>query len=387
MSHLRRVLIYTKVEHTARRQIVHGIGRYVREHHHWQPLIPWADLDQWSLPEGMKVDGVIAYPQTREEIDFLLGLKCPVVCVGPHFTEAKLPRVDWDDRVAGALAVGHLYDLGLRRIAFVGADFRLGYVAKRREGARLAAAERGVDLVAYDIEPGGHQPGNEATVERNAIKWLKGLEPPFGVVAATDFTGFELLQALEAAGIAVPDEAAVISIGGDNVVCPFCDPALSSVELPGEIVGYEAAKLIDRLFENQKPAKGIFIPPLRVVARRSSDTLTTSDEMVRLALRFIRDHAGEAIGVHNVLAAVPISRRPLEIRFKKVTGHTLQKEIWRMRLGRAKDLLIDTSLSVAEIANRCGFSEPQRMTEVFSRELDTSPGAFRRSHQNQELIG
>lgn len=381
MSRLRRVLIFTKLEHTARRQIVQGIGRYARERHRWQPMIPWADLDDWSFPKGMKVDGVIAFPQTREEIDFLLDLKQPVVCVGPHFSEVKLPRVDWDDELAGRLAVGHLAGLGMKRIAYVGSDFRAGYVSKRLAGARCAAAEHGLVFDTLDLEPGGHQAGKEATVAKRAVKWLRGFEPPFGTVAATDLTGLELLDALRAAEIEVPEAAAVVSIGGDNVLCPFCDPALSSVELPGEQVGYEAARLLDQLMDKQKPLREIRVPPLRVVARRSSDVIATNDEMVRLALGLIRDYASEPIGVCDVLAAVPLSRRPLELRFKRETGRTLQKEIWRVRLERAKDMLIETDLSVAEVAERCGFSEPQRMTEVFGRELGVAPGAFRQSHR------
>lgn len=384
MREKQRVLVFTKVEHTARRQIVQGIGRYARQSPAWQTMIPWADLERWSLPEKMKVDGVIAFPQTRKEIDFLLGLKRPVVCVGPHFSEVKLPRVDWDDGLAGGLAVGYLVGLGLKRIAFVGANFKLGYVTKRLEGAQHAAVEFGLQLATFDLEPGGHQAGKEAVVMRNAATWLKGLEPPFGVVADTDLTGFELLSALKAAGIAVPEQAAVIGIGGDNVLCPFCDPALSSVELPGEQVGFEAAQMLDCLMRKQKVAKEIKVPPRRVAARRSSDVIATEDEMVKLALRFIRDHATEPIGIAEVLAAVPLSRRPLELRFKKSTGRTLQKEIWRVRIERAKELLIETGLAVADVADRCGFSEPQRMTEVFGRELGQTPGAFRQSHRSME---
>jgi len=381
MIRLRRILIYTDLEHTARRQMVQGVGRYAREGHHWQPMIPWADLDLWSLPEGMKVDGVIAFPKTREKIDFLLGLQCPVVCVGPHFSEVKLPRVDWDDELAGQMAVEHLAGLGMRRIGFVGADFGQAYVAKRLEGARRAVRKHGLDLDAVDLEPGGHRAGKAAAVTKCAVKWLKGFEPPFGLLAATDITGLDLLNALRAADIEVPEQAAVISIGGDNVLCPFCDPALSSVELPGEQVGYEAARLLDRLIDKQKPARKLLVPPRRVVVRRSSDVIATDDEMVRRALTFIRVHASEPIGVGDVLAAVPLSRRPLELRFKRDTGRTLQKEIWRVRLERAKAMLIETDLPVAEIATRCGFSEPQRMTEVFGRELGTAPGSFRQSHR------
>ena len=381
MIRARRILIYTDLEHTARRQMVQGVGRYAREGHRWQPMIPWADLDLWALPEGMKVDGVIAFPNTRERIDFLLGLQCPVVCVGPHFSEVKLPRIDWDDDLAGQMAVEHLMGLGMRRIAFVGADFGLSYVAKRLEGARRAAAKHGLEIDALELEPGGHKAGKAAAVTKRAMKWLKGFEPPFGLVAATDFTGFDLLNALRAAAIGVPEQAAVISIGGDNVLCPFCDPALSSVELPGEEVGYEAARLLDRLLEKQQPAKQLLVKPRRVVARRSSDMVATGDEMVRRALAFIREHASEPIGIGDVLAAVPLSRRPLELRFKRDTGRTLQKEIWRVRLQRAKEMLIETDLPVAEIAARCGFSEPQRMTEVFGRELGVAPGSFRQSHR------
>ena len=377
----RRILIYTDLEHTARRQMVQGVGRYAREGHRWQPMIPWSDLDLWALPEGMKVDGVIAFPNTRERIDFLLGLQCPVVCVGPHFSEVKLPRVDWDDELAGQMAVGHLAGLGMRRIGYVGADFGLSYVAKRLQGARRAATKHGLEIEALELEPGGHKAGKVAAASKRAVKWLKSLEPPFGVVAATDITGFELLNALSAAGIEVPEQAAVISIGGDNVLCPFSDPALSSVELPGEQVGYEAARMLDHLIDKQKPARQLLVAPRRVVARRSSDVVATGDEMVRRALNFIRAHAAEPIGVSDVLAAVPLSRRPLELRFKRETGRTLQKEIWRLRLERAKEMLVETDLPVAEIAIRCGFSEPQRMTEVFGRELGIAPGSFRQSHR------
>lgn len=120
----------------------------------------------------------------------------------------KLPRVDWDDELAGG-AVGHLAGFGMKRIAFVGANFRLSYVARRRVGALRAAGEHGLDLETLDLEPGGHQAGREAAVVQRAMKWLKRLEPPFGVVADTDLTGFELLQDLQAAGIKVPEAAGV----------------------------------------------------------------------------------------------------------------------------------------------------------------------------------
>lgn len=381
MARSRRVLIYTMVEHTARRQIVHGIGAFARHNSHWQALIPWADLEEWALPEDTKVDGVIAFPHTKEEMDFVRGLKPPVVCIGPHYLEADLPRVTWDDQLAGELASEHLAEAGLKRVGFVGSDFAESYVSERLVGVQRAVERLGLEFASLDLEPGGHRPGKEAEVAQRAVKWLKGLETPFGLVAATDFTAFDLLNTLRTSGLRVPEEAAVIGIGGDNLVCPFCEPTLSSVPLPGAQVGYQAAQMLDRLMRRRKAGKLVRVPPERVVARRSSDTIATRDEMVGQALRFIREHATEPISVPDVLASVPLSRRPLELRVKRVTGRTIQKEIWRVRLERAKEMLVETDLPIAEIAGRCGFSEPQRMTEVFSRELGQAPGAFRKVHQ------
>ena len=146
-------------------------------------------------------------------------------------------------------------------------------------------------------------------------------------------------------------------------------------------MSYAAARLLDQLLDQQQPVQQLLVTPRRVVTRHSSDMVATRDEMVRRALTFIRAHASEAISIGDVLAAVPLSRRRLELRFKRVTGRTLQKEIWRVRLERAKEMLLDTDLPVAEISIRCGFSEPQRMTEVFSRELGMAPGAFRKTHR------
>lgn len=45
------------------------------------------------------------------------------------------------------------------------------------------------------------------------------------------------------------------------------------------------------------------------------------------------------------------------------------------------NMLTATNLSVSDIAARCGFSESQRMSELFGRELGMAPGAFRQAHR------
>ena len=77
------------------------------------------------------------------------------------------------------MAVAHLACLGLRRIALVGADFGLSYVAKRLEGARRAVREHGLELDTLELEPGGHHAGRAAALTQCAMQkeiWRVRLE-------------------------------------------------------------------------------------------------------------------------------------------------------------------------------------------------------------------
>ncbi|NJK93184.1 MAG: helix-turn-helix transcriptional regulator [Blastochloris sp.] len=68
--------------------------------------------------------------------------------------------------------------------------------------------------------------------------------------------------------------------------------------------------------------------------------------------------------------------------FRQYLNTTPHTEIQRVRLSKAKDYLLHTDLGVAEIADRCGFREPQRLCEAFRRVTGTSPDAWRRSHSS-----
>src|SRR5437660_984008 len=77
--------------------------------------------------------------------------------------------------------------------------------------------------------------------------WLHGLPKPVGVLACNDVRGQQVLNACRRAGLAVPDEVAVLGVDNNELVCNLADPPLSSVDANCERIGYEAAALLDRL--------------------------------------------------------------------------------------------------------------------------------------------
>ena len=123
----------------------------------------------------------------------------------------------------------------------------------------------------------------------------------------------------------------------------------------------------------------LVVAPIGVFARKSTEAIAVSDTEIAEAMRFIRDHACEGIGVEDVLKVVPISRTVLERRFQKFLRRSPYEEILRLRLERVKQLLTTTDLSIAQIADQVGFSGVEYLSAMFKRKSGLSPREFRRS--------
>jgi LacI family transcriptional regulator len=142
--------------------------------------------------------------------------------------------------------------------------------------------------------------------------------------------------------------------------------------------------LLDHLMAGRKVAGGLCqIKPKGIVTRQSTDVLATADADVSSAVRFIRDHACDGIKVEDVLRVVPVSRRMLESRFKRMLGHTPHEEILRVQLQRVRQLLEETDLSLAAIADRAGFKYVEYLSVVFKRQFHLPPSHYRAEHRTK----
>ncbi len=95
------------------------------------------------------------------------------------------------------------------------------------------------------------------------------------------------------------------------------------------------------------------------------------DEVVRALRKSSTQWAGDIAILLNV------DRRSLSIAFELLTGMPLNKMVREWRLLQARDLLSDMSLSVQEVANRCGFKQQKNLITAFRKRFGTTPYAFR----------
>jgi LacI family transcriptional regulator len=147
-----------------------------------------------------------------------------------------------------------------------------------------------------------------------------------------------------------------------------------------EEIGHQAAQLLDS-FMRHKPVltRKLLISPLEIVTRQSTDTLAIHDPVMAKALGFIRRSPSQGMQVGDVAQKAGVSRRALERHFLQSLGRAPAEEIRRVRLDRAKQLLVGTDLPISEVADAAGFGSPEYLTYVFRRSCEQTPLKYRQT--------
>jgi LacI family transcriptional regulator len=383
-SPVRRVAILVDTSTTWGREVIAGIHRYSRENVGWQLFVEPRGVEQrrW-LPTAWKGDGVIARVGFPDLAKKLKSLKIPIVNVsGITLPKVDFPRVMSDQVAAANLAAEHLLARGFRRFGYFSL-LGLEYVAEHQQAFldRLKLAGHRCEVFAVSPHLGA-EPDWNLDMKRLG-KWLKALPKPLAVFTWNSSSARELIYACMHSGLSVPEEIAVLSGSDDDLFCEVTPVPISAVQLGCEQIGYRAAAELDAMMKNPAapPAAEVLISPRGVVDRRSTDTLAIDDAAMVKAIRFIRENSAQLMSVGDVAKQAGLCRRALELRFQSMLGRSPAAEIRRVRIDRAIDLLQRTSLSVAMVAERSGFSSPEYMASVFRAQRFTTPLHYRKQVQ------
>ncbi|WP_397384253.1 substrate-binding domain-containing protein [Prosthecobacter sp.] len=364
------------------RDIVRGIRRYVAEHGPWSLYLEPRDLRS-RFPDWLKDwpgDGILSRTVDAAMLRQLKATKLPVIELRTTVLPHSFPFVGMDNRIVGTRVAEHLRNRGFQRFACY-LDTAEAFFVERSEYFAQTLRAHGFECSLFKSGGAGTKRLRWDEHQRALSEWLTSLEKPVGVFAVNDQLGFWLLDAARRAGIAVPEEVAVVGAENDNMLCDTASPPLSSVRLRGQAVGYEAARLLDEWMAKQrvpKPGEKHLLAPGDIVVRQSSDIVAVEDPRIAEALRFIRQHATEQIDVTRVARETALSRSVLERRMKALIGRSPGEEINRIRFAAVEKLLTQTDLTLDAIAARCGFTHPQYMAGAFRKRAGMTPGEFRR---------
>jgi DNA-binding LacI/PurR family transcriptional regulator len=232
-------------------EVIRGVNAVASEHDYRVLLESVEDVaapDAYiGLVQQAHIDGIVlSGPRSDDgQLPHLRELGFPVVLMG-QLPEAGLPFVDVDNVRAAQTAVAHLIGLGHQRIACItNAPLEYTAAADRLKGYQMALEAAGLPFDPRLVRYGDFK-------ERSGFEAMQSLlalpERPTAVFVGSDMVAFGALRAARLAGLNVPRDLALV--GFDDVpLAQYIDPPLTTVRLPAQRLGAQAAQMLIRMLE------------------------------------------------------------------------------------------------------------------------------------------
>ncbi|MEJ9162291.1 response regulator transcription factor [Paenibacillus graminis] len=100
-------------------------------------------------------------------------------------------------------------------------------------------------------------------------------------------------------------------------------------------------------------------------------------EPVKEALAYVEQHLHEQLTMAEVAGRIHLNASYFSVLFKEQTGVPFSEYLSRLRIQRAKELLLQTSLPIVEIGERVGYRTDKYFIKVFKSLEDMSPSRYR----------
>jgi LacI family transcriptional regulator, galactose operon repressor len=215
-----------------------------------------------------RTDGlIVASTLLANEAKFyrrLISEGAHIVLIDRLLEGLRCSAVTTDDVHVGVLATEHLIQLGHRRVGHLRGP-NVSTSLKRFDGYQQAMKKARLKPLSRDC---GFTEREGYTAMR---KWIAAGDLPSAIFAANDPAAIGAMQAMNDAGLKVPDDVAFVGAGsihyGDMLRVPLTTIAWSTAEM-----GQAAAKLLLELIDGKKKARTIIVPPKLVIRRSSGAT-------------------------------------------------------------------------------------------------------------------
>jgi LacI family transcriptional regulator len=365
------------------RAIAYGVTNVLHALDEWELVINFGEDE--NLSDMLKrhvakqvVAGVIGqfYPKHDALLQHLREHDIPVVSITSRAPPEGVAWIHNDDHRCGVMAAEHLIQQGHRHFAFLGiegAAFSEARLAGFRSGIRAAGIRSG--------------PGNASSCEHTFFgkgqllsQWLDSLPSPIGIFACNDLRAKSLLTVALNGGKIVPDELAIVGVDNDDIYCNMGRLPISSVGPDWRRIGQRAVEVVsDRRRHGQGvPVVQEAIQPLGLSIRRSSEFIAVNDRLTARALQQIRQPESIYLTAAGLAQQLSVNRRTLERHFEKHLGYSIYTAILNERLRRVRLMLLKTSLSIGDIAQRCGFSKHSQLNAAFKKRFGHPPSQLRK---------
>lgn len=346
-------------------QVARGISRFRSTRPHWTFVACHTNKLNKSYRGIQGAIGQFLNPEKDLPAFQKNGIK-QVISVSNSRPQKFWSSVLVDDVAVGRMAADYFLRKGFRRFATLGIP-GITFSDQRIEGFCARLAEKQIH----------HVPN----LSRNDLaKLVKQPDRfPLALFKVTDHLAFNELRAILDAGIRVPHDVAVLGVDNDEMIEPFTPTPLSSIQIPGEEIGFQACELMERLLlgKESEPRK-ILLPPIGVVERTSTELIAVEDPRVRRVQLYMEEHLASIVSMEEVAQALHMHRRSMDRLFSRQLGITPADWLTGRRVERAEKLLLETNYTVDTIAEMTGLEERRRLLRACKKFSRPMPSVLRK---------
>ena len=198
------------------------------------------ELERLSMLMERQIDGLIVLSSTLEDKELeSIASGLPVVLTGRAALNQKVTSIGFDNLGGGALALGHLAELGHEVIAVIDRpddpDAKL-----RMDGIRTECGQRGIDLNSELIEVGDF---SELGGYRAMVRLLANTTDFSAVIALNDQMAYGAMLALSESGLSIPEDISLVGFD-DLPHSAYTVPPLTTISQPVNRIGAMAASTV-----------------------------------------------------------------------------------------------------------------------------------------------
>ena len=125
-------------------------------------------------------------------------------------------------------------------------------------------------------------------------------------------------------------------------------------------------------------ANGILLQLIDILIRSSTPKPNRSQTDILMASAYIQEHYHEPLNLKECAASMHLSLSRFAHLFTDTMGISPHKFILHLRLDAAKELLAYSSMSIGEISESVGFSDPAYFSRLFRKTTGISPTEYRK---------
>ena len=118
----------------------------------------------------------------------------------------------------------------------------------------------------------------------------------------------------------------------------------------------------------------------------SRETIDYDSRRLQQVFDYINKKFSEPITLREVARLAHMSEASFSRFIKQHTGFTFTEKLTEIRLGHVSRMLIDTTQSISEIANRCGFNNISNFNKIFRQHKGCTPKEFKKTFNGQRVF-